>query len=155
MDAPHGRERPEKRGSGKNGGRLRVEAGMSAPRPSRSGSDLAFSHSTKIAGPTENSGLAGNSEFSSEAECGPAVIETFRDGSRVVWRLQSTEQLRPPGVVEAIGRADGGERKRFLERLLLDDDGLTGVRELAVKPVPGDSAGVALRPEGVGEAALV
>lgn len=155
MDAPHGRERLEKGGRGRDGGRVRVEAGISAPRPSRSGSDLVLSHSTKITDSTENLGLAGNSEVSSEAECGPVVIATSRDGSRVVWRLQSTEEGWTPGVVEAIGRADGGARKRFLERLLSDDDGLTGVRELVVKPVPSDGGEAALRHGGEGEAVLV
>ncbi len=155
MDAPHGRERPEKTGRGRNGGRVRVEAGSSAPRPSRSGSDPVLSHSTKIADSTENLGPAGNSEFSSEAGCGPSVIAASRDGSRVVWRLQSTEERRTPRVVEAIGRADGGARKRFLERLLSDDDGLTGVRELAVKPVPSDGGQAALRYGGEGEVVLV
>ena len=155
MDAPHGQEQPGKGDHGGDGGRVRVEVGTSAPRPSRSGSDLILSHSTKVADSTASGELTGKSEGSSEAECGEAAIATSCDGSPVVWRFQSTEDRRPPGVVEAIGRADGGERKRFLEGLLLDDDGLTGVREPAVKPVPGDGGEVALRPEGSGEAVLV
>ncbi len=155
MDTPHGRERPEKRDHGGDGGRARVEASISAPRRSRSGSDPVLSHSTKIADSTVSGDLAGNSECSSEAECCAVAIATSRDGSRVIWRLQSSGERRPPAVVEAIGRDDGGERKRFFERLLLDDDGFAGVRELAVKPVLGGGGGVALRPEEEGEAVLV